>query len=190
MMNVLLAACRVERTPANRNDADSDELSKALDFPTPKIDWAGFTGEMAEYWLTIKLDTDTNVGVSAGFIGDEVVYIRKQTGRNSGASYYFISVAAAEMVKSLLIKHAQKKVPSLLRVNASIDDFYTVGLSNEIVRNNGFYKGQAVTHVHSSWYKSYERDIFVVIDETQEKVTIPCSEYLIPIHLATEEAAS
>jgi hypothetical protein len=190
-MNLLEAAKRVDRTEANRNFADFNELCMELNFPYQDFSWVEFHAELNEFWLNKRLfNHDTEVGVSVGIIADEVVYIRTLSGRKSSPQYVFVSNEAAERVRQTLQRHCIVDMNiTLLDPEAEIDDFYNAHHGDEIQVEKGFYNGVPVTHnLIAGWYGLNGKDIFVLIDETQEKITIPCTEYKMPLHLAPSES--
>jgi hypothetical protein len=190
-MNLLEAAKRVDRTEANKNYADFSELGMELDFPHQDFNWTEFHAEVNEFWLTKRLVShDTEVGISVGLIGDEVVYIRTVSGRKSSPHYAFVSNEAAERVRQALQRHCTVEMNiTLLNPAMDIDDFYSASHGDQIQVERGFYNGVPVTHnLRAGWQALNGRDIFVLIDETQEKITIPCIEFLMPLHLAPSES--
>jgi hypothetical protein len=187
-MKLIDAMRQVDRSPDNHNHVDPEELNQALDANLPYIDWSGLNAEMSEFWLSKWLCTDTHVGDSAGFIGDELVYLRRQTARKGGHTYQFVSIEAAHRVKDLLMKHCEdKSEPVLLDQDEEIAETYKVHWANGVLVDKGLYKGQAVTHTRVGWYKELARDILVQIDETGENLIIPCDYFEIPLHLATKD---
>lgn len=187
-MKLIDAMRNVDRSESNHNSSDPDELNIALEANLYYVDWSSFNEDVKEYWLTKWLCTDTHVGDSVGFIGDEPVYLRRQTARHGGHTYMFVSLEAAARVKDLLIKHCSDRTePRLLDLDEEIGETYTVKWANEVLVKHGTYNGQAVTHTHQGWYEILKKDIFVVIDETGEKISIPCADYQIPLHLSPKD---
>lgn len=187
-MKLIDAMRNVDRSEKNHTCTDPEELNQALEANLYYVDWTSFNEEVNEYWLLKWNCTDTHVGDTVGFIGDDPVYLRRQTARKGGHVYKFVSLEAAARIKDMLIKHSSDRTePCLLDLEEEIADTYTVRWGNSLLSRHGTYKGQSATHVHHGWYKETEKDIFVVIDETQEKVNIPCSDFLIPIHLSLKE---
>lgn len=187
-MKLIDAMRQVDRSPANHNHVEPDELNDALEANHRCVEWSAFNEEVREYWLLKWLCTDTHVGDSVGFIGDEPVYLRRQTARKGGHTYMFVSLAAAAMVKEMLAKHSTESCdPSLLDPDEEIAETYAVAWANGLLAQHGTYNGRKVTHARNGWYKTLETDIFAVIDETGEKVTIPVTDFLIPLHLSPKE---
>jgi hypothetical protein len=189
-MNLLEAAKRVDRSDWNKGCADYEELCTELNYQGSDYYWHAFQSEVTEFWLHKKLVSfDTEVGVSVGFIGGEVVYIRTVTGRHSSAQFSFVSDATAELVLEALKRHRMDKLQvTLLNHAMDIDDFYSASHGEQIQVEKGFHNGVPVTHnLKAGWIGLNGRDIFVLIDETQEKITIPCTEFLMPLHLAPTE---
>lgn len=187
-MKLIDAIRNVDRSQSNHTHASPEELSQALEANLYYIDWTGFNTEVREYWLLKWIDTDSHVGDTVGFIGDEPVYHRRQTARRGGHTYSFLSLEAAERVKQLLIKHSSDRTePNLLDLNEEIAETYTVRWSNDLLVKHGTYQGKPVTHDQQGWYETCAKDIFVKIDETGERISIPCSEFKMPLHLAPRE---
>lgn len=189
-MNLLEAAKRVDRSEWNKSCADFDELCTELNYQASQYSWEGFQAEVTEFWLHKRLVShDTEVGVSVGFIGGEVVYIRTVTGRKSPVQYAFISEVTAELVLQAIKRHCTDILPvTLLNHAMDIDAFYSASHGEQIQAEKGLYKGVPVSfNLKAGWYTLDGRDIFVLIDETQEKITIPCTEFMMPLHLAPTE---
>jgi hypothetical protein len=189
-MNLLEAAKRVDRSEWNKSCADFDELCTELNYQASQYNWDGFQAEVTEFWLHKRLVSfDTDVGVSVGVIGGEVVYIRTVTGRRSPVQYAFVSEVTAERVLQAIKRHCTDRLPvTLLNHAMDIDDFYSASHGEEIQVEKGFHNGVPVTHnLKAGWQSLNGRDIFVLIDETQEKITIPCTEFMMPLHLAPTE---
>lgn len=190
-MNLLEAAKRVDRSEWNKSCADFDELCTELNYQASQYNWEGFQAEVTEFWLHKRLVSfDTEVGVSAGFIGDEVVYIRTVTGRKSPIQYAFVSEATVDLVLQALKRHCTDiSAATLLDHAMEIDPFYSVSHGEQIQVERGIYKGVPVSfNLKAGWYTLDGRDIFVLIDETQEKITIPCNEFMMPLHVAPTES--
>lgn len=186
-MKLVDAMRNVDRSDSNHTDVDPEELNQALEANLYYVDWSGFNEDVREYWLKKWLCTDSHVGDTVGFIGDEPVYLRRQTARKSGHTYKFLSLEAAALVKQMLIKHCSDRTePCLIDPNEEISETYAVKWANEVLVKHGTYEGQAVTHAHQGWYETLKKDIFVVIDATGDRISIPCAEFLIPLHLSSE----
>lgn len=188
MMKLIDAMRRVDRSEKNQDTASPVELNTALDTNFHYVDWDGFQEDVREYWLYRTLCSDTHVGGSVGYIGDEPVYLRRKAYRRGTPKYEFVSVEAAEKIKALLAKHSPEDeiTPALLSMDEEIDESYSPLFSNALVSKHGFYEGRAATHNQAGWYDSRAMDIFVVIDETGERISIPCAEFKVPLHLSKE----
>lgn len=187
-MKLIDAMRNVDRSESNHNHSDPEELNQALEANLYYVDWQGFNEDVHEYWLLKWNCTDTHVGDTVGFIGGQPVYLCRQTARRSGHVYKFVSLEAAALVKEMLIKHSSdRSEPCLLDLDEEISETYTVPWSNSLLSKHGKYLGQAATETNQGWYKETQTDIFVVIDETGERVNIPCAEFKIPLHLSPKD---
>lgn len=187
-MNLLEAARKVDRSDSNKATPDPHGLSDKLALHIHNYDWVEVTTAIQEFWITRRLDRDEEVGIKAGFVDGELSFIWKQTGRRSPGEYFFVSQEAANRLRLRLFELCSRDFKSdLLDVSEEIPELYTAHHGNQIVVEKGLYQGKAVTHKPSDYYRMDDYDIYVTIDETQEKVKIPCSEFQMPIHTVTED---
>jgi len=192
-MKLIDALKDVVRTKENSTTIGIEELSSAINLNSYPFDYDKFESKLICYWVFTWYCTDTWVGLTAIYLGDELMGYTYQSARKNPLDIYFLSNESAIKVKDwykeCLTEEAEPEYPLAPEgdLEEEIPAMRNVHYSDQLLKHldkKGFHNGERVTPIKPARLDKYvDKHYIVRVDATGEEKTIPVAEYKFPIHV-------
>lgn len=129
------------------------------------------------------------MGLQSIFLDDELVAYSWQEGRRCDTTIEFTSIEAAKKVFDFMLPKFENVKPSIVSSAETIEPFYTVTYSSQLIVDEGFYKGNKVKVVERYGLR-YERDqdwhAVKIEHEDGTQEVIQMVDFKIPLHITAK----
>ena len=183
----------VDKSPANTTSGDIEDFAREL-IACPTYGWSNeFSENVKGYWIQKWLCTDTWVGLTAWYWGDEPLAVSWQSARKNDETFQFVNKEIAERlriyIKTILETHDPE--PTIVDLEEDLGETYTVSWASELLVDEAFYEGQKVKIVgsrRSDYSRPSEEWKLIDVEFPNGDVFKASVENLhIPYHIIKEE---
>lgn len=187
-MKLINALLNVDKSDKNTNSwVDPEPLANAFSLCSYDLDTDLFNKGIVGYWVRSWICTDTEVGIMAIYLFNELVGYSEQTARKGDTNIKFVSSVQAkkthEFMLSCLTSDTFAEVAADDVLNREIGETYQVDVGTQIIYKDtkrAAVYNRPVIFVQGVTKSRYFDSVEVLFTDTNEKGIVHVNEYKIP----------